>query len=302
MFKIAQPFFLRKRRTIMIKLFTDTSANLPLQLIHRYGIQVVPFTYMVDGVPAEYSAKTDFDGRAFYSAMRSGADVKTGLINMDKFVDAFQPELEAGNEIIYIGMSGGISGTANVAAITASELQEKYPQRKILTFDTYAASLGEGLMVLKAAEMIEQGQDFEAISQMLYRMRPNMCQYFTVDDLKYLRKGGRISGAAAVIGSMLHIKPILQGDDSGHIILCDKVRGRKNALKDLAERYDKLCADKSGQIGIAHADDEEGTAYLLEKLREKGFTGECLSVCYEPVTGSHVGPGTIALFFPGIHK
>ena len=286
----------------MIKLFTDTSANLPLQLIHRYGIQVVPFTYMVDGVPAEYSAETDFDGRAFYSAMRSGADVKTGLINMDEFVDAFQPELEAGNEIIYIGMSGGISGTANVAAITASELQEKYPQRKILTFDTYAASLGEGLMVLKAAEMIEQGQDFEAISQMLYGMRPNMCQYFTVDDLKYLRKGGRISGAAAVIGSMLHIKPILQGDDSGHIILCDKVRGRKNALKDLAERYDKLCADKSGQIGIAHADDEEGTAYLLEKLREKGFTGECLSVCYEPVTGSHVGPGTIALFFPGIHK
>ena len=286
----------------MIKLFTDTSANLPLQLIHRYGIQVVPFTYMVDGVTAEYSAETDFDGRAFYSAMRSGADVKTGLINMDEFVDAFQPELEAGNEIIYIGMSGGISGTANVAAITASELQEKYPQRKILTFDTYAASLGEGLMVLKAAEMIEQGQDFEAISQMLYRMRPNMCQYFTVDDLKYLRKGGRISGAAAVIGSMLHIKPILQGDDSGHIILCDKVRGRKNALKDLAERYDKLCADKSGQIGIAHADDEEGTAYLLEKLREKGFTGECLSVCYEPVTGSHVGPGTIALFFPGIHK
>lgn len=302
MFKIAQPFFLRKRRTIMIKLFTDTSANLPLQLIHRYGIQVVPFTYMVDGVPAEYSAETDFDGRAFYSAMRSGADVKTGLVNMDKFVDAFQPELEAGNEIIYIGMSGGISGTANVAAITASELQEKYPQRKILTFDTYAASLGEGLMVLKAAEMLEQGQDFEAISQMLYRMRPNMCQYFTVDDLKYLRKGGRISGAAAVIGSMLHIKPILQGDDSGHIILCDKVRGRKNALKDLAERFDKLCADKSGQIGIAHADDEEGTAYLLEKLREKGFTGECLSVCYEPVTGSHVGPGTIALFFPGIHK
>ena len=286
----------------MIKLFTDTSANLPLQLIHRYGIQVVPFTYMVDGVTAEYSAETDFDGRAFYSAMRSGADVKTGLINMDEFVDAFQPELEAGNEIIYIGMSGGISGTANVAAITASELQEKYPQRKILTFDTYAASLGEGLMVLKAAEMIEQGQDFEAISQMLYGMRPNMCQYFTVDDLKYLRKGGRISGAAAVIGSMLHIKPILQGDDSGHIILCDKVRGRKNALKDLAERYDKLCADKSGQIGIAHADDEEGTAYLLEKLREKGFTGECLSVCYEPVTGSHVGPGTIALFFPGIHK
>ena len=286
----------------MIKLFTDTSANLPIRLIRKHDIQVIPFEYTVDGVTADYSADTYFDGVAFYNAMRGGADVKTCLINMGKFNEAFEPELEAGNDIIYVGMSGGISSTANVAAITAGEMQARFPERKILAFDTYAASLGEGLMVLRAAEMIEQGQDFEAISQMLYGMRPNMCQYFTVDDLKYLRKGGRISGAAAVIGSMLHSKPILQGDDSGHIILCDKVRGRKNALKDLAERYDKLCADKSGQIGIAHADDEEGTAYLLEKLREKGFTGECLSVCYEPVTGSHVGPGTIALFFPGIHK
>lgn len=286
----------------MIKLFTDTSANLPIQLIHKYGIGVIPFEYTVDGVTAEYSAETDFDGVAFYNAMRAGADVKTCLINMGKYIEAFEPELEAGNDIIYIGMSGGISSTASIAAITTSELQGRYPQRKLLAFDTYAASLGEGLMVLRAAEMLEAGADFEAVSQMLHTMRPNMCQYFTVDDLKYLRKGGRITGAAAVIGSVLHIKPILQGDDTGHIILCGKVRGRKNALKQLAEKYDELCADKSGQIGIAHADDEEGTAYLIEKLREKGFTGECLTVCYEPVTGSHVGPGTIALFYPGIHK
>lgn len=286
----------------MIKLFTDTSANLPIQLIHKYGIGVIPFEYTVDGVTAEYSAETDFDGVAFYNAMRAGADVKTCLINMGKYIEAFEPELEAGNDIIYIGMSGGISSTASIAAITTSELQGRYPQRKLLAFDTYAASLGEGLMVLRAAEMLEAGADFEAVSQMLHTMRPNMCQYFTVDDLKYLRKGGRITGAAAVIGSVLHIKPILQGDDTGHIILCGKVRGRKNALKQLAEKYDELCADKSGQIGIAHADDEEGTAYLIEKLREKGFTGECLTVCYEPVTGSHVGPGTIALFYPGIRK
>lgn len=286
----------------MIKLFTDTSANLPLQLIRKYNIQVVPFAYTVDGVSADYSAETDFDGDAFYNAMRAGADVKTCLINMGKFTSAFEPELEAGNDIIYIGMSGGISSTASVAAITVGEMRERYPQRKILAFDTYAASLGEGLMVLKAAEMIQQGQDFEAISDMLLALRPNMCQYFTVDDLKYLRKGGRISGAAAVIGSVLHIKPILQGDETGHIILCGKVRGRKNALNHLAEKYDELCADKSDRIGIAHADDEAGTAYLIEKLKEKGLTGECLTVCYEPVTGAHVGPGTIALFYPGIHK
>lgn len=286
----------------MIQLFTDTSANLPLRLIREYHIQVLPFAYTVNGVSVDYSAETDFDGPAFYNAMRDGADVATCLINMGRFTDAFEPELAAGNDIIYVGMSGGISGTAGVAAIAAGEMRERYPQRKILAFDTYAASLGEGLMVLEAAEMIRRGRDFEAISEMLFARRPNMCQYFTVDDLKYLRKGGRISGAAAVIGSVLHIKPILQGDDTGHIILCGKVRGRKNALAHLAEKYDALCADKSSRIGIAHADDEEGTAYLIEKLREKGFSGECLTVCYEPVTGSHVGPGTIALFYPGIHK
>jgi len=286
----------------MIKLFTDTSANLPIDLIKKYGIQVIPYEYTVDGVPADYSAETDFDGEAFYNAMRDGADIKTCLINMSKFIESFEPMLAAGDDVIYIGMSGGISSTAGVAAVAAGELRERYPQRRILAFDTYAASLGEGLMVLRAAEMIQQGQDFDAVSQMLHGMRPNMCQYFTVDDLKYLRKGGRISGTAAVIGSVLHIKPILQGDDSGHIILCGKIRGRRNALANLAERYDQLCADKSGQIGIAHADDEAGVDYLVGKLREKGFTGSCLTVCYEPVTGSHVGPGTIALFFPGIHK
>lgn len=286
----------------MIKLFTDTSANLPVELIHKHNIQVLSFEYTVNGVTADYSADTDFDGVAYYNAMRAGADVKTGLINMGKFTEAFEPVLQAGDDIIYIGMSGGISSTASVGAIATGELLEKYPQRRILSFDTYAASLGEGLMVLRAAEMIEQGADFDAVSDMLHQMRPNMCQYFTVDDLKYLRKGGRITGAAAVIGSVLHIKPILQGDDTGHIVLCGKVRGRKNALSHLADKYDELVTDRSAQIGIAHADDEAGTAYLIEKLRAKGFSGECLTVCYEPVTGSHVGPGTIALFFPGIHK
>lgn len=286
----------------MIKLFTDTSANLPLELIQKHHIQVIPFDYSVDGVPAPYSAEMEFDGRSFYNAMRHGADIKTNLINMGRFIQSFEPELEAGNDVLYIGMSGGISGTANVAAISADELRDKYPQRQIFCFDTYAASLGEGLMVLEAARMLEDGADMPAIEAMLMKMRPNMCQYFTVDDLKYLHKGGRISGASAVIGSVLNIKPILQGDDSGHIVLCGKIRGRKKALDELAKRYGELAADKKALIGIAHADDIDGVDYLIERLRLNGFSGECLTVCYEPVTGSHVGPGTIALFFPGIRK
>ena len=144
--------------------------------------------------------------------------------------------------------------------------------------------------------------DFEKIRDLLESEKKSMCQYFTVDDLKYLHRGGRLSGVAAAIGSLLNIKPILTGDEGGRIVSCGKVRGKKAALSELANRYAKLSADRFATIGIAHGDDPAGAAQLLELLREKGFEGECINVCYEPVTGAHVGPGTVALFFRGIHK
>ena len=286
----------------MIKLFTDTSANLPIQLIHKYKIQVVSFEYTVDGITAEYSAETDFDGPAFYNAMRAGADVKTCLINMGKFHEAFVPELEAGNDIIYVGMSGGISGTAHSAKLAAEELLEKYPAAKIAAIDTYAASLGEGFLVIETAKMIERGDPFLKIVKKIELLRKNMCQFFTVDDLAYLRKGGRISGAAAVVGTVLNIKPILRGDENGKIVLCGKIRGFNKSMEALANKYDELVFDKTADVGIAHADNPEGAQRLEDILRAKGFSGELLKVVYEPVTGSHVGPGTIAMFFMGEHK
>ena len=281
--------------------FADGSANLPASKLE--GITLLPCTYTVEGVQREYLGDVDsFDDHAYYDQLKNGCKITTSLLNTHLFLAHFRSVLEQGQDAVYIAMSSGISGTYQAAVLAKQELEEEFPDRFVHIVDSRGCGFGSGLLAIRAAELSRMGTPVREAAALLDQEVPHMCQYFTVDDLKYLRKGGRISGAAAVIGSMLHIKPILQGDDSGHIILCDKVRGRKNALKDLAERYDKLCADKSGQIGIAHADDEEGTAYLLEKLREKGFTGECLSVCYEPVTGSHVGPGTIALFFPGIHK
>lgn len=129
-----------------------------------------------------------------------------------------------------------------------------------------------------------------------------MCQFFTVDDLAYLKRGGRISGATALIGTVLSIKPILCGDETGHIVSCGKVRGMKRAYQELANYYDGRALDKGEMLGIAHADNEEGAQALIALLREKGFTGECLTVVYEPVTGAHVGPGTVALFFYGTEK
>ena len=214
----------------------------------------------------------------------------------------FERALAQGDDVLYVGMSGGISGTAHAAALAAEELREKYPRAKIMTIDTYAASLGEGLQVLEAAELLRAGKSFEEVGDRILTRRPHMCQFFTVDDLNYLKRGGRISGAAALVGSVLGIKPILRGDETGHIVSCGKVRGNKKAYAELADYFDKRALDKTARIGIAHADNREGTDYLLGLLRERGFTGECLEVYYEPVTGAHVGPGTVALFFYGTEK
>ena len=286
----------------MIKLFTDTSANLPVSIIREYGIEVVPFSYTVNGKEVPYSAETDFNGKAFYEAMRAGAEVKTSMINVSDFIAAFEQWIAKGDAVIYVGMSGGISGTANSAKLAAEELLEKYPAAKIAAIDTYAASLGEGFLVIETAKMIERGDPFLKIVKKIELLRKNMCQFFTVDDLAYLRKGGRISGAAAVVGTILNIKPILRGDENGKIVLCGKIRGFNKSMEALANKYDELVFDKTADVGIAHADNPEGAQRLENILRTKGFSGELLKVVYEPVTGSHVGPGTIALFFMGEHK
>ena len=284
----------------MTQLFTDTSANLPVEIIDEYGIEVVPFSYTIDGV--EYIPEREFDGKAFYAAMRAGSEVKTSMVNAGTFIERFKAALDAGKDVLYIGMSGGISGTANAALMAKQELDEEYPDRKIVVIDTLAASLGEGLFVIKAAEQLKDGVALDAIEEDIRAQVPHMCQSFTVDDLKYLKKTGRVSGAAAIIGNVLSIHPILIGDYEGKIVVKSKVRGMKRTLDALAERYAELSLSKTETIGIAHADNEEGKAYLVQRLRDKGLTGKCLSVCYEPVTGSHVGPGTVALFFFGTDR
>ena len=284
----------------MTQLFTDTSANLPVEIIDEYGIEVVPFSYTIDGV--EYIPEREFDGKAFYAAMRAGSEVKTSMVNAGTFIERFKAALDAGKDVLYIGMSGGISGTANAALMAKQELDEEYPDRKIVVIDTLAASLGEGLLVIKAAEQLRDGAALDAIEEDIRAQVPHMCQSFTVDDLKYLKKTGRVSGAAAIIGNVLSIHPILIGDYEGKIVVKSKVRGMKRTLDALAERYAELSLSKTETIGIAHADNEEGKAYLVQRLRDKGLTGKCLSVCYEPVTGSHVGPGTVALLFFGTDR
>ena len=224
------------------------------------------------------------------------------MINIAGFLEPLREALAAGDDAIYIGMSGGISGTAHAASLAVEELKEEFPERKVASIDTYAASLGEGLLVVEAARMLESGASFDEIVEKISQRRHVMCQYFTVDDLAYLERGGRVSKAAAIVGTVLKIKPLLRGDEEGKIVLCGKTRGRKHSLTSLADFYEKLVTNKTEEIGIAHADDAQSAQFLLDELRKRGFTGDCLTVCYEPVTGCHVGPGTVALFFYGVHR
>lgn len=286
----------------MIRLFTDTSANLSLELIEKNNITVLPFSYTVDGQPREYNGFADFNAEEFYAEMRAGKQIKTSMINILAFILPFEETLKAGDDVIYISMSGAVSGTANAADIAVGELKDNYPERKIVSINSYGAGLGEGLMVLKAAEMIRNGMAFEDIVDALFELRARVCQFFTVDDLKYLKRGGRLSNLEAAVGILLNIKPLLTGDREGRIVTIGKARGRSAALATLADKYDKLAKDKSAPIYINHADNIEGANSLVELLRTKGFTGKPVIIVYEPVCGSHVGPGALALFFEGTEK
>lgn len=286
----------------MIRLFTDTAANLTEELIEKNNITVIPFSYTIDGVQQKYSGMHDFDHEKFYASLRSGAKIQTSMINIVTFILRFEEALKAGEDIIYLALSGAVSGSANSADIAAKELRESYPERKIEIVNTYAAGLGLGLMVLKTAKMIKDGKSFEEVVAGIYDLRPRICQYFTVDDLKHLKRGGRLSNLEAAVGILLNIKPLLTGDDTGHIVAIGKLRGRNAVLNTLADKYDKLAKDKSEPIYICHGDDLAGAEALVEQLRKKGFTGEPVIVIYEPVCGTHVGPGALALFFEGTQK
>ena len=279
----------------MIRVMTDNAANLPPELRTQYGITELCLTYTIDGEPVDTSAP--FDGHTFYEAMLRGAEIKTSMITPAAAREAMEPVLAAGDDVLYIGLSGGVSGTCWGVGVVAQELREQFPQRDIRVLDTRGASLGEGLIVLEAAEMAQKGADMDTIAARVQTLSGKMRQHFMVDDLKFLRKGGRLSGAAALAGTLLQIKPILQGDPEGKIVVLCKERGRKKATDKLVQLYQEMVEDKAAPVGISHAAAPAEALHLATALRQAGCTGQILSVCHEPVTGAHVGPGMLAVYF-----
>ena len=279
----------------MIRVFTDTAANLPPEVLEKYHIRTLPLTYRVDGELPE----GEFDGPAYYDAIRGGAEVKTAMVNPQDTAEGMEPVLAAGDDLLYIGISGGISGTCWSVGLAADELMAKYPGRQLRVIDSRGASLGEGLIPIEVAKRAQAGATMEELVECVRSMRSRMQQFFVVDDLKYLHKGGRISGGARLAGTLLQVKPILRGDEEGKIVVYEKVRGKKKALEALANIYAQTMNDPEATIGIAHADAPADALHLQSLLRDRGAKGEIIHVCYEPVTGSHVGPGALALFFMG---
>ena len=279
----------------MVRIMTDNAANLPPELREQYNIRELCLTYTVDGRLIDGSAP--FDGHDFYEAMRRGAEVKTSMISPAAARDAIEPALAAGDDVLFLGISGGVSGTCWGVGLIAQELTAEYPGRRVQVLDTRGASLGEGLVVLEAAQMAQQGADMDTIIARAETLCGKMRQHFMVDDLKFLRKGGRLSGAAALAGTLLQIKPILQGDENGKIVVRTKERGRKKAMDTLVALYNELVEDKSAPVGLSHAAAPAEALHLTTLLRQSGCTGPILTVCHEPVTGAHVGPGMLAMYF-----
>lgn len=281
-------------------IMTDTSANLPTEMLKEHDIAAVPFSYCIDGEELMCMDTNQFDGASYYKKIEEGKLATTSQIPPQRFIDYMLPILKRGDDILYIGMSSGISGAFNSAIIAAEELLKEFPSRCIELFDTKAASLGEGNLVMLATKAKESGEKLHDLIEKLKEWREKTYQVFTVDSLIHLHRSGRISNAAAIIGTVLQIKPILKGNEEGKIVLFHKERGRNAAIKALAEKYNQLVENAENQIvGIAHANALEDATKLAELIQKIHPPKDILNVVYEPVTGSHVGPGAVALFFMG---
>lgn len=289
----------------MFEIVVDSAANIPAELCKKYNIKVLSFVNQVNGKPLrcfnpELTLEQEREkGHEYYDSIRSGVDIKTGLISIGDFEDYFREIMEADKDIIYISLSSNISGTNNSARIAMEDLMSEPPcGRKIRIIDALNASLGQGILAIYASEMRDKNMDVDEVADIIETYPPKMNGVFTVGDLKYLSKTGRLSGAAAVIGNILNIKPILRGNKEGFIVQFKKCRGRKAALNTLIDLLCNNIVDPENQIiGIAHADAYEESLYVMEEVQKRIKVREFINTSYDYCTGHHVGPDTIAIFF-----
>ena len=282
-------------------ILTDSSCDLPAAMASELEIEVLPLTVYIE----EDNYRNYLDGREigfhdFYQRLQTAKNVKTSAVNQAQFLEVLEPMVAAGNDVLYLGFSSGLSGTYNAGALAVRELSERYPQRKVYAVDTLCASLGQGMLVYLCCMKRREGATIEEVRDYAEATKLHLCHWFTVDDLMFLKRGGRVSAATAIVGSMLSIKPVMHVDDEGHLIKVDTARGRKASIRALVAEMEKRGIDLPNQhLFISHGGCEDDANYLAKLIREK-FPVKDITINYVgPVIGAHSGPGTLALFFLG---
>ncbi|MGI6264500.1 MAG: DegV family protein [Acutalibacteraceae bacterium] len=283
-------------------ILVDSACDVTPDNLDKWGLKYTQLSYSFTDSERTY-ANYEMPYPEFYQKMRDGGVAKTAAVNVETFKDLFKAELELGQDVLYLAFSSGLSTTCNSGRIAAEELREAYPDRRIIVIDSLAASAGYGLLAYLAAVKRDEGASIDEVAALLTDSVPHLCHWFTVDDLVYLKRGGRVSPTVALVGGILGIKPVLHVDDEGHLINMSKVRGRKKAIEALADKYDELAlTPDEGTVFISHGDCLDDATALADILRQRHGVEVKLITYVGPVIGAHSGPGTLALFFLGKHK
>lgn len=281
---------------------TDSSADLPASLVQELGVEVLPLSFTVQGKTYHnYPDDREMDPKVFYKMLRDGEMATTSAVNVAEYTAMLEPLLQAGKDVLVLAFSSGLSTTYQSSVIAVNELAEQYPDRKICTVDTLCASLGQGLMVWLAAQEQKKGKSLEEVRDWVEENKLRLCHWFTVDDLHFLKRGGRISAATAVVGTMLSIKPVLHVDDEGHLISMGKARGRGASLTALVDHMEQTVTDVD-TVFISHGDCLADAEKVAADVKKRFGTRDVVINTIGPVIGAHAGPGTVALFFLGTKR
>ena len=279
-------------------IITDSSSDLPASVAESLGVTVIPLEVNIDGIGCRMNDEIDI--KEFYAWLRDKKGAKTSAVNMDRFCEIFEGFAKDGKDVLYIGFSSGLSATFMAGKNAAEEVGEKYPDRKIIAVDSLCASLGQGLIVKLAVDKKNAGATIEEVAAYVEEVKPNLCHWFTVEDLFFLKRGGRVSAATAVMGTVLQIKPVMHVDDAGKLINVEKARGRVASINSLFAKMKETAIDPESQtVYISHGDCYDDAKRLADMITaEFGITDILISEV-GPVIGAHSGPGTLALFFLG---
>jgi len=279
-------------------IYTDSACDIRPELLMGWNVECINLAFHFEDSVEQTGDKTDI--RMFYQKMRDGGVAKTTAVNPEAFVRAFEPVLASGRDILYLGFSSGLSATYNSSCIAAEELRQKYPERRVVAVDTLCASAGQGLLVYLSVQKKAEGASIDEVASYAEKIKLSICHWFTVDDLVYLKRGGRVSSAVAFVGSVLGIKPVMHVDDAGKLINVSKARGRKASLSMICDKFGELAqSTRENTVFISHGDCLSDAEELKKQLEKTYGIKVAVITDIGPVIGAHSGPGTIALFFVG---